>query len=56
MNPNFLFTVVLLTVAGLLSSCQAPPKTPYDRPPNVLKFHAGGYNPGTGNTGGKHHH
>lgn len=56
MKPYTLLTALLLVAAGLLSSCLAPPKTPYDRPPNSLKFHSGGYNPGSRDTGGKHHH
>lgn len=46
-------TSALFCAAVLLSSCRTPPPTPYDRPPNSLKFHSGGFNPGTG---GRTHH
>jgi hypothetical protein len=55
MRHYTILTVLLLFAASLLSTCRTPPPSAYDRPPNALKFHSGGYNPGTRNPG-KHHH
>jgi hypothetical protein len=56
MRFHTVLTSLLLGLAVLLSSCQAPPPTRYDRPPNALKFHSGGYTPGSHNGHGHGHH
>lgn len=56
MRLRTVLTSLLLCAATLLSSCLAPPPTPYDRPPNGLKFKSGGYNPGSRNHDHDHHH
>lgn len=54
MRSYTVFTTLLICAAAILSSCQAPHATPFDRPPNSLKFHSGGYNPGTNPDKHKH--
>jgi hypothetical protein len=55
MRFSTVLTVLLLGAAAALSACQAPPKEKFSRPDNTLKFHAGGYNPGTGGVGHHRH-
>jgi hypothetical protein len=55
MRFSTVFTVLLLGAAAALSACQAPPGEKYSRPDNSLKFHAGGYNPGTRGDGHRRH-
>jgi hypothetical protein len=55
MRFHTLLSTLLLGAAALLSACQAPPGEKYSRPDNSLKYHAGGYNPGSGGTGHHRH-
>jgi hypothetical protein len=49
MRIHTVLSTILICIAMLLSSCRTPPPSAYDRPPNVMKFHSGGFNPGTNN-------
>lgn len=55
MRFGTVLTFLLLSAAVLLSGCQAPPPALYSRPPNALKFHSGGYNPGSQGHGHHRH-